>query len=74
MLQKIQQLKAILAYKNSGKLCDIGILKSEFFGAKVSPAVASKLQSVVGYYPTIDLEKLSQYPQGSFGGEYANHM
>lgn len=74
MLKNLQQLQAIMAYKNSENLGDIAILKSEFFGAKVSPTVASKLQPVAGYYPVIDLNQLSQYPQGSFGREYANHM
>ncbi|MGJ5629468.1 Coq4 family protein [Nostoc sp. CALU 1950] len=74
MLKKLQQIKVILAYRNSENLGDIAILKSDFFGAKVSPTVASKLQPVVGYYPTIDLNQLSQYPQGSFGREYANHL
>lgn len=59
MLKKLQQLKAILAYKNSENLGDIAILKSEFFGTKVSPTVASKLQPIVGYYPVIDLNQLS---------------
>jgi len=48
MLKKLQQIKVILAYKNSENLGDIAILKSDFFGAKVSPKVASKLQPVVG--------------------------
>jgi ubiquinone biosynthesis protein Coq4 len=74
MLKKLQQLKAIIASRNSENLGDIAILKSDCFGAKVSPTVASKLQPVVGYYPVIDLNQLSQYPQGSFGREYANHM
>jgi ubiquinone biosynthesis protein COQ4 len=74
MLKKLQQLKAILAYKNSENLGDIAILKSDFFGAKVSPKVTSKLQQVVEYYPVINLKQLSQYPQGSFGREYANYM
>ncbi|BDI14657.1 hypothetical protein ANSO36C_04590 [Nostoc cf. commune SO-36] len=74
MLKKLQQLKAIMAYKNSENLGDIAILKSELFGTKVSPTVASKLEPVVGYYPAIDLNQLSQYPQGSFGREYANYM
>lgn len=74
MLKKLQQLKAIMAYKNSENLGDIAILKSELFGTKVSPKVASKLQPVVGYYPAIDLNLLSQYPQGTFGREYANYM
>ena len=74
MFKKLQQLQAIIAYKNSENLGDIAILKSDFFGAKVSPTVASKLQPVAGYYPVIDLKQLSQYPQGSFGREYANHM
>ncbi|MDZ8064374.1 MAG: hypothetical protein RMY64_01860 [Nostoc sp. DedQUE08] len=59
MLKQIQQLKALLAYKNSENLVDIAILKSKFFGTKVSPKVASKLQPIVGYYPVIDLNQLS---------------
>ncbi|YAF95824.1 MAG: Coq4 family protein [Nodularia sp. CChRGM 3473] len=74
MFNKLKQLKAILADKDSENLGDFAILKSELFGAKFSPEVASKLQEVGGYHPPIDLEKLSQYPQGSFGREYADHM
>ncbi|MBW4565275.1 MAG: hypothetical protein KME32_30155 [Mojavia pulchra JT2-VF2] len=74
MLKKLQQFKAMLAYKNSGKLGDFALLKSDFFSAKVAPEVAEKLRSVEGYYPPIDLDKLSQYPPGSFGREYADHM
>ncbi|MEH1940449.1 MAG: hypothetical protein V7L01_09565 [Nostoc sp.] len=51
MFKKLQQLQAIIAYKNSENLGDIAILKSDLFGAKVSPTVASKLQPVAGYYP-----------------------
>lgn len=74
MFKKLQQLQAIIAYKNLENLGDIAILKSDLFGAKVSPTVASKLQPVAGYYPVIDLKQLSRYPEGSFGREYANHM
>jgi len=74
MLKKIQQLKAIWNYKNSGNFGDFAILKSDFFGAKLNPELVNKLQPVVGYYPPINLEKLSQYPPGSFGREYADHM
>ena len=74
MLKQLQTLKTLLAAKNSGNLGDFAILKSDLLGAKVNPDVADKLRSVVGYYPPIDLEKLSQYPQGSFGREYAEHM
>ncbi|WP_442941986.1 Coq4 family protein [Nostoc sp.] len=28
----------------------------------------------MGYYLAIDLNQLSQYPQGTFGREYANYM
>ncbi|MFN6529049.1 MAG: hypothetical protein RMY32_019970 [Nostoc sp. ChiSLP03a] len=59
MLKKLQQFKAIMAYKNSENLGDIAILESEFFGTKVSSIVASKLQPIVGYYPAIDLNQLS---------------
>jgi ubiquinone biosynthesis protein COQ4 len=74
MFKKIQQIKTLIAYKNSGKLGDFAILKSDLLKAKIEPAIAYKLQKVVGYHPEIDLDKLSQYPQGTFGREYANHM
>lgn len=74
MLIKFKQLYlARMAYK-SGNLGDFAILKADAFGSKVNPEVESKLQQVVGYHPPIDLEKLSQYPKGSFGWEYAHHM
>jgi ubiquinone biosynthesis protein COQ4 len=74
MLIKFKQLyQARMAYK-SGNMGDFAILKADAFGSKVDPEVESKLQQVVGYHPPIDLEKLSQYPQGSFGWEYAHHM
>ncbi len=74
MLIKFKQLyQAKRAYK-SGNLGDAAILKADAFGSKVNPEVESKLQQVVGYHPPIDLEKLSQYPKGSFGWEYAHHM
>ncbi|MBD0345860.1 MAG: hypothetical protein ICV63_13755 [Coleofasciculus sp. Co-bin14] len=74
MLIKFKQLyHARMAYK-SGNMGDFAILKADAFGSKVDPEVESKLQQVVGYHPPIDLEKLSQYSQGSFGWEYAHHM
>ncbi|HEY9612110.1 MAG TPA: Coq4 family protein [Allocoleopsis sp.] len=62
-----------MAYK-SGNMGDFAILKADAFGSRVPPELESKLQQVVGYHPPIDLEKLSQYPKGSFGWEYAHHM
>ncbi|MBD2690707.1 Coq4 family protein [Anabaena catenula] len=66
--------KAIQLAKNSENMGDFAILKAEALGAKVDPVVATQLQQVVGYYPPIDLELLSQYPHGTFGREYADHM
>lgn len=74
MLNKLKQVRKALAYKNSQNIGDFAILKSDILGAKVSPEVADKLENVVGYYPTIDLDKLIEYPEGSFGREYAQHM
>lgn len=74
MLNKFKQIKKALAYKNSDNLGDFAILKSDVFGAKVSPEVADKLENLVGYHPKIDLDKLIEYPEGSFGREYAEHM
>ncbi|WP_414543177.1 Coq4 family protein [Nostoc sp. CCY0012] len=74
MFKKIKYIQLLLTNKNWEHLGDIAILKSELFGAKVSPAVAAKLQAVEGYHPPINLEILSQYPPGTLGREYANHM
>lgn len=74
MLNKLNRIKTALAYKNSSNIGDFAILKSDILGAKVSPEVAYKLQNVVGYHPQIDLDKLIEYPEGSFGREYAKHM
>ncbi|MDP5339482.1 MAG: hypothetical protein NWQ28_13005 [Nodularia sp. (in: cyanobacteria)] len=61
MFQKFKQIQMLLTYKDSENLADFAILKSELFGAKVSPEVASKLQKVQGYHPPIDLAKLIEY-------------
>lgn len=74
MLIKFKQLYQAKQALNSDNLGDFAILKADAFRTKVNPAVESKLQDVVGYHPPIDLEKLSQYPDGSFGQEYARHM
>ncbi|WP_414588567.1 Coq4 family protein [Scytonema sp. PCC 10023] len=74
MWNKLKQIKALQAYKNSENYGDFAILKSDLLGAKVNPTVEAKLQHVVGYHPQINLEELSKYPQGTFGREYAEHM
>ncbi|BAY43579.1 hypothetical protein SAMD00079811_11590 [Scytonema sp. HK-05] len=74
MWNKLKQIKALQAYKNSENYGDFAILKSDLLGAKVNPTVEAKLQHVVGYHPHINLEELSKYPQGTFGREYAEHM
>jgi ubiquinone biosynthesis protein COQ4 len=74
MLIKFQQLYRANQALKSENLGDFAILKADALGSKANPAIESNLQQVVGYYPPIDLEKLSQYPRGSFGREYAEHM
>jgi ubiquinone biosynthesis protein Coq4 len=75
MLIKLNQLYRAIEALKSEKLGDFAILKSDAFRiAKFNPEIESKLQQVVGYYPPIDLDKLIQYPKGSFGYEYAHHM
>ena len=60
--------------KNTDYLGDIAILKAEAFGVKLNPKLESKMQSVVGYHPQIDLEKLIQLPSQTLGYQYAEHM
>jgi ubiquinone biosynthesis protein Coq4 len=74
MLNKLKRVKMALAYKNSENLGDFAILKSDTLGAKASPEVAKELENLVGYHPKIDLDKLIEYPEGSLGREYAEHM
>ncbi|MBE9041340.1 hypothetical protein IQ235_11165 [Oscillatoriales cyanobacterium LEGE 11467] len=73
---KFQQLyRAYQLYRQKSEyLGDVAILKADAFDASMTPELAEKMQPVVGYYPNIDLEKLSQLPDGTFGREYARHM
>ena len=74
MINLKQLYRAIQASQYPKNLGDFAILKADALGARIHPSVAAKMQSVVGYYPTIDLEALSQLPDESFGREYAHHM
>lgn len=74
MQQKLQQIRKAIQYKNSENLGDFAILKADILGAKVNPAIADQLAPLAGYHPLINLDELSQYPVGSFGREYADHM
>ncbi|MGB3135554.1 MAG: Coq4 family protein [Nodosilinea sp.] len=56
------------------KLGDFALLKADALGAKAKPVVMNQLESVVGYYPPIDLEVLSQLPPCTLGYKYAHHM
>ena len=69
--------KLYLAYKtfkNPQKIGDFALLKSDLFGARANRTTEAKMQSVRGYYPAIDLKKLSQLPPQTFGYEYARYM
>ncbi|MBD2260122.1 Coq4 family protein [Pseudanabaena sp. FACHB-2040] len=74
MLNALNKVSQLLEAKQENRLGDFAILKSDLFGAKVNPKVASLLEPVIGYYPPIDLDNLMQYPAGTFGYEYAHHM
>ncbi|NJN11200.1 MAG: hypothetical protein HC836_19500 [Richelia sp. RM2_1_2] len=67
-------IKAFGDYFKKGKAGDIGLLESELYGISINSEVEAKLQDFVGYYPKINLEQLSQLPEGTLGYEYAQHM
>lgn len=67
-------IKAFADYFTKGKAGDIGLLESELYAIGLNPQVETKLQDFVGYYPKINLEQLSQLPEGTLGYEYAQHM
>ncbi|MEC4986360.1 MAG: Coq4 family protein [Oscillatoria sp. PMC 1068.18] len=73
MIKFRQLFQAYQAYQ-VGKLGDAAILKADAFGATINPQVAAKMQAVVGYYPSIDLEALLKLPENTFGYQYALHM
>jgi len=66
--------KAIKDYYTLGQTGDIALLKTEIISRSANPDVVAQLQDLAGYYPTINLEALSQLPEGTLGYEYAQHM
>ncbi len=73
-IQVKQLYRAFQLYQKSGKLGDFALLKADALGAKANPNLAPKLAGVTGYYPEINVEQLLQYPPGTFGREYAEHL
>lgn len=74
MLNLFDKISQLLQAKRENRLGDFAILKSDLLRAKVDAKVAPLLEPVVGYYPPINLDKLIEYPAGTFGCEYAHHM
>ena len=66
--------KALKDYFTKGEAGDAAFGEIKFYGIGLNPALRTQLQEFVGYYPKIDLEKLSQLPEGTLGYEYAQHM
>ncbi|MEM6425592.1 MAG: Coq4 family protein [Cyanobacteria bacterium P01_D01_bin.128] len=71
---KLGHIPAMLSAQRETRLGDFAILKADFLGAQADNAVLPKLQPVVGYYPTTDLDELLTLPPESFGWVYAHHM
>lgn len=67
-------IKALKDYFTKGEVGDIAFLKFEVFGLGANPEVLALLKDFEGYYPTINLEQLSQLPEGTLGYEYSQHM
>ena len=74
MINIKQLYQAIQTFKNSENLGDGAILKADALGAKINPEIQEKMQTVIGYYPQINLDQLSNLPDGTFGKEYARHL
>ncbi|MEL6164797.1 MAG: Coq4 family protein [Cyanobacteria bacterium J06628_3] len=67
-------IKAYVDYFTKGDAGDAGLVEAELYGIGLNSQVEAKLQDFIGYYPTINLEQLSQLPEGTLGYEYAQHM
>lgn len=74
MIKLKRLIKAIKDYYQFGKAGDIAFLKIELLHMIGNRELLNRLKSVAGYFPTIDLEKLSKLPKGTLGYEYAKHM
>lgn len=74
MIKLKRIFQAIKALNNSENIGDFALLKADALGAKANSAIATKMQSVRGYYPQINLAQLAQLPKGTFGYEYAQFM
>ena len=66
--------QALKDYFTKGEAGDAAFGEIKFYGIGLNPTLKTQLQEFVGYYPTIDLEELSQLPEGTLGYEYAQHM
>lgn len=67
-------IKAVRDYYTLNQVGDMAFLKLQNLEAAINPSITTQLQELGGYYPTIDLEQLSQLPEGTLGYEYAQHM
>ena len=67
-------IKAIADYYQKGEAGDIAYLKIELLRIGGSSTLLAKLQNISDRYPRLDLEELSQLPEGTLGYEYARHM
>ena len=65
---------ALKDYFIKGEAGDAAFGEIEFYSIGANSALIAQLQDFVGYYPSIDLEQLSQLPKGTLGYEYAQHM
>ena len=66
--------QALKDYFTKGEAGDAAFGEIKFYGIGLNPALRNQLQNFVGYYTKIDLEELSQLPEGTLGYEYARHM
>ena len=66
--------KALKDYFTKGEAGDAAFGEIKFYGIGLNHALKAQLQEFVSYYPTINLEELSQLPEGTLGYEYAQHM
>ena len=66
--------KALKDYFIKGEAGDAAFGEIKFYAIGANPDLIAQLQDFVGYSPTIDLEQLSQLPEGTLGYEYAHHL
>jgi ubiquinone biosynthesis protein Coq4 len=62
------------AIRDPQRIGDVAAYKAELAGTRGYPEIEAQLDSVRGFHPRLDLERLASLPSGTFGRTFAEFM